>query len=118
MGDEVSWLLELAVRPGGLDELPALMNEMVESTRAESSTLGYEWFVSDDGGVVHLRERYADSAAAITHLAAFEEKFAGRFWATVDRTRLTVFGTPSDELRRMLVGSGPTYLRFLGGFAR
>ena len=118
MGDQVSWLLELAVKPGELDNFRALMNEMVESARAESGTLSYEWFISDDEGVVHIYERYADSAAVMTHLGAFGEKFAERFLAAVDPTRFTVFGTPSDEAREALSGFGPTYLSFFGGFAR
>jgi quinol monooxygenase YgiN len=118
MGDQVSWLLELAVKPGEVENFRALMNEMVESTRAESGTLGYEWFISDDGSVVHIYERYLDSAAVMTHLGAFGEKFAERFLAAVDPTRFTVFGSPSDEVREAQSGLGPTYLGFFGGFAR
>ena len=51
-------------------------------------------FVSDDGKVVHLHERYADSASALAHLRTFAKKFRGRFLSMVDRTRFTVFGTP------------------------
>ena len=118
MHEEVSWLLELAVKPGQLDSFRALMNEMVESTRAESGTLSYEWFVNDDGSVVHLYERYTDSAAVMTHLRAFGEKFAGRFLAAVDPTRFTVFGSPSDQVKEALSAFGPTYLKPFGGFAR
>ena len=118
MGDRVSWVLEVAVKPGQLDAFRALMQEMVEATRAEPGALGYEWFVSEDGGVVHLNERYAGSAAALAHLATFGEKFAGRFLASVDPTRLTVMGSPSDEVQVALSGFGPTYLRPFGGFAR
>ena len=118
MGDRVSWVLEVAVKPGQLDAFRALMQEMVEATRAEPGALGYEWFVGDDGGVVHLNERYADSAAAMTHLATFGERFAGRFLAAVDPTRFTVMGSPSDAAQAALGGFGPTYLRPFGGFVR
>src|SRR5688500_9481930 len=104
METQVSWLLEVAVKPGQRDAFRALMQEMVEATRAEPGTLGYEWFVSDDGGVVHLSERYADSAAILAHLGTFGEKFAGRFLAAVDPTRFTVMGSPSDEAKAALGG--------------
>jgi quinol monooxygenase YgiN len=118
MGDQVSWMLEVAVKSGQLDAFRALMEEMVASTQGEPGALIYEWFVSDDGGVVHLSERYADSAAVLAHLATFGEKFAGRFLAAVEPTRLTVMGSPSDEAQTALSGFGPTYLRPFGGFAR
>jgi hypothetical protein len=67
---------------------------------------------------VHLYERFADSAATLAHLGTFGEKFAGRFLAAVDPTRLTVMGSPSDEAKAALSGFGPTYLGPFGGFAR
>jgi quinol monooxygenase YgiN len=118
MDAQVSWLLEVAVKPGQLEPFRALMEEMVASTRAESGALGYEWFIGDDGSVVHLAERYADSAAILAHLATFGETFAGRFLASVEPTRFTVMGSPSDEVRAALSGLGPTYLQPFGGFVR
>jgi quinol monooxygenase YgiN len=56
MREEVSWLIELAVRPGRLDSFRALMHEMVQSTRSESGALSYEWFVNDDGSAVHTAD--------------------------------------------------------------
>ncbi len=121
-GDEVekpvSWVLEVAVQPGELEAFRALMDEMVASTRAESGALGYEWFVSEDGRVVHLYERYADSGAALAHLGIFVERFAGRFLDLVNPARLTVMGTPSDEVRAALSGFGPAYLAPFGGWMR
>jgi quinol monooxygenase YgiN len=117
MDREVSWVLEAAVKPGQLDTLRSLMQEMVESTRAEPGTRGYEWFVSDDGDVVHFCERYADSAAALAHAGTFGERFAERFLATVTPTRFTVMGTPTEDVKAALSGLSPTYLQPLGGFA-
>ena len=116
MEREVAWLLELAVNPGQIETVRALMDEMIASTRGESGVVLYEWFVSDDGSVVAISERYADSATVLTRLAGFGEKFAQRFLAAMSPTRLTVFGAPSDEAKQALSGFNPTYLQFLGGF--
>ncbi len=118
MNDRVSWLLEVAVKPGTIDAFRILREELVASTRAEPGVLGYEWFVSDDDRAVHLYERYADSAAALMHLGAFGETFAGRFLDLADPTGFTVMGTPSDEAKVALSGFGPVYLRPFGGFVR
>jgi quinol monooxygenase YgiN len=118
MNGQVSWVYEVAVKPGKIDAFRTLMEEMVESTRAEPGALVYEWFVSDDGGVVLLYERYADSAAVLTHSDAFRAKFAGRFLDLVDPTRFTVLGTPSDEAKAALSVPGRVFLQPFGGFVR
>lgn len=105
-------------KPGKIDALRTLMEEMVESTCAEPGALVYEWFVSDDEGVVVLYERYADSAAALAHSDTFAAKFAGRFFDLADSTRFTVLGTPSDEVKAALSRPGRVFLQPFGGFAR
>jgi quinol monooxygenase YgiN len=118
MQGQVSWMLEATVKPGQLDTFKALMEEMVEGTSQEPQTLNYEWYLSDDGGTLHLYEKYADSEAMIAHVNGFLEKWAGRFMECLDVTRFTVYGDPSPAARELLAGFGPTYLGPWGGFAR
>jgi quinol monooxygenase YgiN len=118
MSTSVSWNLQLAVRDGRLDDFTSLMAEMVESTRAEDGTQAYEWFISADGTTCHICERYADSAAAMFHLATFGAMFAERFLSCVEPTGFSVYGDPSDEVRAVLDGFGADYLGWFGGFAR
>src|SRR5436190_21792727 len=96
MDNELAWLLELAVHPGELETVRALMEEMVASTRAEPGSLAYAWYVSDDGSTIAAYERYADEAATLTHVATFGGRFAQRFLTAMTPTRMTVFGAPSD----------------------
>src|SRR6516164_7668022 len=79
MSDQISWHVQLAVKPGQLDNFRALTTEMVESTRQVAGVLNYERFVSADGNFVHVYERYTDSATAVAHLQSFTENFSGRF---------------------------------------
>jgi quinol monooxygenase YgiN len=108
MNEQVSWWVELAVKPGQLDNFRVLTGEMVESTRRESGVLSYERFVTEGGKSVYAYDRYADSAAALAHLKVFVEKFNKRFVGMVDRRQFTVFGTPTHELRRVLDRFGAT----------
>jgi quinol monooxygenase YgiN len=117
MGDQISWRVELAVKPGQLENFRVLTGEMVEFTRGEPGVLSYERFVTDDGKFVHVHERYVDSAAALAHLRIFGEKFSERFLNMVDRTRFTVVGNPSKELRGVLERIGATFLKPFGDFA-
>jgi quinol monooxygenase YgiN len=118
MQGQVSWVLETTVKPGQLDTFKALMDEMAEGSSTEPHTLNYEWYISDDGGTIHLYEKYADSDAMIAHLGGFLEKWAPRFMSSIDPTRFTVYGDPSHEAREMLAAFAPTYLAPWGGFAR
>ena len=117
VGVEVSWQVELAVKPGELANFRELTSEMVESTKDELGVLIYERFVSDDGKVVYVYERYADSTAAVAHLQAFGKKYGERFVNMVDRKQFTVFGIPSNELRGILDRFGATYLGPFAGFS-
>ena len=109
MSDEVAWHVELAVRPGRLDEFRSLTAEMMEFAATEAGVLAYERFVSADGGIVDVYERYENAAAAIAHLRNFERKFADRFSALVDRRRFAVYGCPNPELRALLDTLGAVY---------
>ena len=118
MGDQVSWVIELAVKPDQLEAFEALMEEMVAGTSLEPESLGYEWFISADEATVHIYEKYADSEAMISHVSGFLAKWAQRFLAAVDVTRFTVYGSPNAAAREMLDGFGAVYLAPWGGFSR
>lgn len=118
MADTVSWVIRLAVKPGQLDTFKALMEEMVANTQKEPGTLVYEWFIDDAGENVHIYERYADSAATMSHVKGFGEKWAGRFMESVDVTGFDIYGDPSDDIKDAFAEMGPSYLGYWGGFAR
>ncbi|MFQ5555220.1 MAG: putative quinol monooxygenase [Acidimicrobiia bacterium] len=119
MGKEVSWLLELSIKPGELDTGKALMAEMVDATRAnEPGTLAYEWSMDDAGTTCHIYERYADSAATMAHMGSFGSKFADRFMAVFAPTGMTVYGEPDDEVRKALSAMGAVFMPPVGGFTR
>lgn len=117
MSAEVSWVLEMNVKPGQLDSWTTLMSEMVAATEAnEPGTLAYQWFI--DGSACHLYERYVDSDAVMVHLGSFGEQFAERFMSAADPGLLFVYGNPSAAVRDALAGMQPRYFGDLGGFAR
>lgn len=56
---EISWRVELSVKPGQLENFKALTGMMVEMSKNELGTLSYQRFVTDDGRSVHL---YSDTS--------------------------------------------------------
>lgn len=113
---QVSWWVQLAVRPGCLEHFEALTGEMVAATRTESGVLAYQRFISDGRQTIYVHECYEDSAAAAAHLRKFTASFAQRYASMVERKRFLVFGNPSDELRALLEIYRPTYHRPFGPF--
>jgi len=118
MSDVVSWVVEASIKPGQLDNFKGLAEEMVQSTRKEPNTLAYEWFLGEDNSSCHIYERYTDSAATMTHLGSFGEKFAERMMSMCDVTRFTVYGAPNEEVKNVLGGFGAVFMGQLNGFAR
>ena len=118
MSESISWNLQLDVQDDRLEEARALMAEMVEATQNEPGAVDYEWFLSADGTVCHLCEKYADSAAALEHLGNFGANFAERFLACFTPTSFHVYGETSDEVEEALAAFGAVHLRPFGGFAR
>jgi quinol monooxygenase YgiN len=116
MGEEISWHVELRVKPGQLDDFRTLTGEMVSATRCEPGVLSYQRFASEDGTRIHIYERYADSAAAVAHLQAFATRFADRFSAMVERSAFSVFGSPIAELKALLDPFNAIYFKPLGDF--
>ncbi len=119
MKSDVYWMLELDVQAGREDDFRPLMAEMVSATQAnEPGTLNYEWSTSADGKRCHLYERYVDSAAVMTHLGTFGERFAARFLEVLKPIRLVVYGSPSPAVKGALAGFNPVYMEAVGGFSR
>ena len=119
MSSHVSWMLELDVQEGRERDFRKIMAEMVEATKAnEVGTLDYEWSVSADGKRCHVFERYVDSAAVLTHLGTFGERFAERFLEILKPVRIVVYGSPSTAVQEALAGFNPVYMQPVGGFSR
>ena len=119
MNENVFWILEANINAGQLDNLKALMGEMVEGTkRDEPGALNYEWFIAEAGKTMNLHERYADSGAVLVHLANFSQKYGERFMAYLTPTKITMYGNPSHDIRAAFSAFTPIYWSLSDGFAR
>jgi quinol monooxygenase YgiN len=119
MAGSISYVFEVAIRKGQLENFKALMKEMVEATWAnEPDTLGYEWFISADGTMCHTCERYVDSAAVLIHMKHVGEAFSPRYFAAAEPRRLVVYGKADDEVKKIFAALNPIYLENAAGFTR
>lgn len=118
MSDNVYWIFAASVNEGELDNLRALMEEMVAATEAnEPGALAYEWWLSEDQSSCHIYERYADAEAVMVHMGNFGKKYLSRFMSAVTPSQLFVYGA-DDNLKKALAAMGGQYYSWFGGFKR
>lgn len=119
MNESISWVFEVSINDGELENFKALMKEMVEATAEnEPGTLAYEWFISEDKKRCHICEWYRDSAATVAHLTVFKANYAARLMSLSEATRFVVYGNPDAAVLEALDGFGADYMLTLGGFVR
>ncbi|HEX4140250.1 MAG TPA: antibiotic biosynthesis monooxygenase [Candidatus Methylacidiphilales bacterium] len=117
MSNPISWLIEVEILPGKLDDFRTLVRELVARAEKESGTIDYEWHLSPDGKTCHIFERYADSAALVKHGEGFGQ-VAARFFASCKPVRLSVYGEASAEAKAAIADLHPVYYSTIGGFSR
>jgi hypothetical protein len=73
--------------------------------------------MSTDGGLCHIYERYADSAAVMIHLTTFGERYAARFEQALEPLRTVVDGSPTGHVKEALADPNPVYMEPAAGLA-
>ncbi len=116
LGPEIAWMPEWKVKSGTYEDVRTLLEEMEASARSEAGALSYALYLSEDGQTITFYERYADEAAVLAHQATFGERFAERANDAMTCTRITVMGSPGEEIRNSISGCNPVYLEPFAGF--
>lgn len=117
VGTEIAWMPEWTVKQGTFASVEGLLEEMEASARSEPGTLSYALYLSEDGKTIIFYERYADEAAVLAHQATFAERFQERAEDAMTCGRITVMGSPGDEIRNSISGCNPVYLQPFAGFS-
>jgi quinol monooxygenase YgiN len=117
MSASISWILEVAIHPGKLNDFRSVAADLIAASQSEPGTLDYEWNLSADSTVCHIFERYKDSEALLKHVLSFGT-YARRFMESCHPTRFDVYGTPSDAAKAALAELHPVYFLPIGGFSR
>ena len=105
--------------PSRFDAISALAAEMSDYFQSnEPSTTHFEWSATSDRTRVDIHERYANSAQALSHMAAFGERFGSRFMDLLKPTSVVVYGFPTAELQAALAALSPLSTESFAGFHR
>lgn len=114
----VGWTVEAEIKPAKLEQFLLVTDEMVSVAAAEPGTLVYERYLDETRARAHFVERYRDAEAAVSHLQTYRERFAGLLESVMDRRRVHVYGSPSNELAALLAPLQPVFMARVAGFAR
>jgi len=111
-------LVHQTIAPGGLEEFKECCR--LGSTNAEATepgTIGYQFFINEEGTESYLVEKYADSQSFLKHIAAVQP-ILERAMKVSTLTKAVVLGNPSPEAREALAMLGATYFPECIGFCR
>lgn len=117
MTGNVYWVLVADVNEGQEEALRALAKTFSEKTKTEPGALAYEWSLSDNASRLHIHERYADSEAALAHLANVGPVL-GDLLALVTPVQIDCYGRVSDAFREATKDLPMVYYTQFEGFSR
>jgi len=116
MSKQVLLNVSLEIREGKLEAFQAIAKEMVEVSRKEPGTLGYEWYLSGDSKRCQLIETYVDADALLSHFAGpAVQQGVPKLITTADVSGFQVYGDPGPKAKEMLGGFGAEIFSYWHG---
>jgi quinol monooxygenase YgiN len=111
-------IVHQTINPGGVEEFKKLARQGAGNAEAgEPGTLGYEFFLDEEGKESYLNEYYADSESFLTHFAAVQPILQASMKVS-GFVEAIVLGNPNAEARAVLAGLGAKYYSDCIGFCR
>jgi quinol monooxygenase YgiN len=115
---KVSYVVQWTINNGEVDNFKSMANGFVSSVQQnEPGTLGYQWYIGEDGKHCLLEETFESSEALLTHLGNVVPSLPG-IMAIAPITRLEVRGDPSPAAREALADLGASHFTHFAGFDR
>jgi len=114
---ETMLIVDLAIKPGRVDDFRAAAEALFERTQAEPDTLRYDYFISDDGTRNVNIEVFKDADAFVFHNRHAADLVPALVDAA-DIVRIDVVGDVNDDLYAELEGNALLHFEQLGGVTR
>lgn len=115
MTNNIYWILKANIGEGNLAALKELAAKFCHMTQEEPGVVAYEWSVSEDGKVLHIYERYADSDAGLAHLANVGPSLP-ELMALVTPVSIECYGNVGDNLKDAMKALPMSYMETFAGF--
>ena len=106
--EQITFIIDLAVNADSNEDLNLFAKEITENVmNTEDFCLEYGYFVSEDGSLVTLYEKYIDSKSAVMHAQNFmSSPYFERFFNLFSINKFIVTGPASDEFKKFSSDNG------------
>jgi quinol monooxygenase YgiN len=111
-------IVRQGIKPGKLEEFKKMAEELTSGVDAnEPTTLGYEWFIDEDGSSCYLIESYGNAEAFLLHFQNLGAKL-GAMLEISPLEEMVVVGDLTPQVKEMLAGLGAKFYSPHVGVAR
>lgn len=115
---KISYIVQWTINDGEVDNFKNMASGFVSGVQQnEAGTLGYQWWIGEDGKHCLLEETFESSEALLIHLGNVVPNL-GDILAIAPITRVEVRGKASPDARKALEGLGATHFSHFAGFDR
>jgi quinol monooxygenase YgiN len=111
---------EVIIEEGKIEEYEKLILQMSGVVAAnEPNTMNYKFFLNRDATKCIVWETYANSDSVFAHMnGVASQKILPKISSVSKISRIEVYGNPSKELQKTLIGFGAQIYNFFTGFSR
>jgi quinol monooxygenase YgiN len=111
--------VSMTVNDGQLAAFKRVAQSMTEGSKAESGTLGYEWFSSADEKTFRLVESYKDAQAVEAHFAGpVVQDYVPSLAAACTVNSMEFYGDPGPKVAEIAAGFGAVIFQYQMGIDR
>jgi quinol monooxygenase YgiN len=108
---------DFMIEEGKIEESKKLIQDISKLVENEPDTIRYQFYLNKGETSCVVNETYANSEAALAHTKGVAlQAILPKILRVAKMTRIDVYGTPSEELQKVLTGA-QTY-NFFVGFSR
>lgn len=118
--NQIHFRAEFAIEKGKIEEYKKLVKAMIKVVEVnEPNTIRHQFYLNGDETKCIVHETYANSEAAIEHNASIASQTILPKILGVSRINgFDVYGNPSEELQKVLIGFGSRTYNLFAGFSR
>jgi quinol monooxygenase YgiN len=111
-------IVRQGIMPGKFEEFKKLAEELTCGVEEnEPTTLGYEWFVDEEGTTCYLNEYYGSSEDFLAHFTNLGPKLQSMLTVS-PLQEMIVLGEPNEQVKEMLGNLGAKFYSPTVGFCR
>ncbi len=118
--NQIHFRAEFTIEEGKIEEYKKLVQDMSRIVEAnEPDTIDYQFYLNKDETECIVHETYANSEAVLAHNnSVASQTILPKIFSVAKISRFDVYGSPSEELQKVLTSFNPQTDNLFAGFSR